>query len=196
MSISAAVYCGSRYGANPRFAAIARDLGTQLAARGYRLVYGGGKVGLMGEVADAVIAGGGEVVGVIPTELVDREIAHAGLTRLEVVDTMRERKARMEALADVFFVLPGGIGTLEELTEVLTLQQLGRVCGPVVLVDVDGYWQPFVEFLKSAVAAGFVDGKYVDALIVTHAVDDIFAALFRWQAPGDKWGDSRADSTL
>ena len=187
---SIAVYCGSRVGDNPRYASTARALGAALAAHGYRLVYGGGTVGLMGEVADAALTSGGEVVGVMPTELVAREIAHAGLTRLEVVDTMRERKARMEQLAEAFIALPGGIGTFEELTEVLTLQQLGRIRGPIALLDVDGYWQPFVQLLQNAVAAGFVDQKYVDALIVNGDPEEMIASFAQWEAPGDKWGGS------
>ena len=118
-------------GSSPRYAEVAKEMGKELARRNLRVVYGGGNVGLMGTVADAALAAGGEVVGVIPRQLIDREMAHAGLTDLEVVDTMAQRKTRMEELADAFVCLPGGVGTLEEVVEVLTMQQLGHVQGPV-----------------------------------------------------------------
>ena len=139
-------------GSSPRYAEVAKEMGKELARRNLRVVYGGGNVGLMGTVADAALAAGGEVVGVIPRQLIDREMAHAGLTDLEVVDTMAQRKTRMEELADAFVCLPGGVGTLEEVVEVLTMQQLGHVQGPVGLVNVDGFWEPFVRTLESMVA--------------------------------------------
>ena len=114
-------------GSSPRYAEVAKEMGKELARRNLRVVYGGGNVGLMGTVADAALAAGGEVVGVIPRQLINREMAHAGLTDLEVVDTMAQRKTRMEELADAFVCLPGGVGTLEEVVEVLTMQQLGHV---------------------------------------------------------------------
>ena len=141
-------------GSSPRYAEVAKEMGEELARRNLRVVYGGGNVGLMGTVADAALAAGGEVVGVIPRQLINREMAHAGLTDLEVVDTMAQRKTRMEELADAFICLPGGVGTLEEVVEVLTMQQLGHVQGPVGLVNVDGFWEPFVRTLESMVACG------------------------------------------
>ena len=146
-------------GSSPRYAEVAKEMGKELARRNLRVVYGGGNVGLMGTVADAALAAGGEVVGVIPRQLIDREMAHAGLTDLEVVDTMAQRKTRMEELADAFVCLPGGVGTLEEVVEVLTMQQLGHVQGPVGLVNVDGFWEPFVRTLESMVACGFVQSR-------------------------------------
>lgn len=151
-----AVYCGSADGNHPAFIAEARTLGASLAAAGLGLVYGGASVGLMGAVADAALAAGGEVIGVLPDVLAGKEIAHASLTRLEFVSTMHERKARMAALADAFLVLPGGYGTLEELLEVVTWAQLKLHAKPCILINTNGYWNGFLEFLDTAVAAGFL----------------------------------------
>jgi hypothetical protein len=154
-----AVYCGSANGNDPAFLAEAQALGAAIAAAGLGLVYGGASVGLMGAVADAALAGGAEVIGVLPDVLAGKEIAHAGLTRLELVSTMHERKARMAELADAFLVLPGGYGTLEELLEVVTWAQLGLHTKPVVLVNTVGYWDGLLTFLGTAVAAGFLKPK-------------------------------------
>ena len=154
-----AVYCGSADGNNPAFVAEATALGRAIAASGLGLVYGGASVGLMGAVADAALAGGAEVIGVLPDVLAGKEIAHAALTRLELVSTMHERKARMAELADAFVVLPGGYGTLEELLEVVTWAQLGLHTKPVVLVNTVGYWDGLLTFLGTAVAAGFLKPK-------------------------------------
>ena len=137
---SVAIYCGSSLGNSPQYVEVAQQMGRELASRNLRMVYGGGNVGLMGAAADAALEAGGEVIGVIPRQLIDREMAHSGLGELEVVETMAQRKTRMEELADAFICLPGGVGTLEELVEVLTMQQLGHVQGPVGLVNVDGFW--------------------------------------------------------
>jgi uncharacterized protein (TIGR00730 family) len=150
------VFCGSNTGADAVFTEAARDLGTSLADHGFGLVYGGGRVGLMGVVADAALAGGAEVIGVMPAHLVDREIGHRGLTALEVTESMHERKARMAELADGFLVLPGGFGTYEEAIEVLTWNQLGLMTKPVVFVDVAGFYAPLMDFFDAAVRAGFV----------------------------------------
>ena len=150
------VYCGSNAGTSPSFGEAAQQLGSALAHRGIGLVYGGGHVGLMGLVADAALAADGEVVGVITERLVRAEVAHDGLTRLEVVPTMHDRKARLCDLADGFVVLPGGFGTVDEFAEMLTWNQLGIVAKPVVLLDVDGYWAPLLEWMDRAVDAGFV----------------------------------------
>ena len=150
------LYCGSSAGASPVYAAAARALGTECARRGVGLVYGGGSVGLMGIAADAALAEGGEVVGVITEQLLQAEVAHLGLSELEVVATMHERKARMADLADGFVVLPGGIGTVDEFAEMLTWNQLGIVAKPVVLLDVDGYWRSMLEWMDEAVRAGFL----------------------------------------
>jgi uncharacterized protein (TIGR00730 family) len=150
------VYCGSRPGNRPAYARAAQALGALLAAEGVGLVTGGGRVGLMGAVADAVLDAGGEAVGVIPQALLDREVGHEGMTRLHVVRTMHERKAAMAELADAFVALPGGLGTLEEIAEAVAWGQLGIHQKPCGLLDVDGYYGPLVRFLDGAVAGGFV----------------------------------------
>ncbi|MFM8359540.1 MAG: TIGR00730 family Rossman fold protein [Verrucomicrobiota bacterium] len=149
-------YCGSAMGRNPAHAAAARRLGSTLAHRGMTLVYGGGNVGLMGLAADAALAAGGEVIGVMPRILVDREVAHWGLTRLEVVETMHERKARMVGLAEAVVALPGGLGTLDELAEVLTWAQLGSHRLPVGLWNVEGFFDLLLAHLDRAVEEGFI----------------------------------------
>jgi len=151
-----AVYCGSADGNNPAFRAAAIALGAAIAAAGLGLVYGGASVGLMGAVADAALAGGAEVIGVLPSVLFDREIGHNGLTALERVGTMHERKARMVELADAFLILPGGYGTLEELLEAVTWAQLRLHAKPCILINTGGYWDGLLAFLDTAVAAGFL----------------------------------------
>jgi uncharacterized protein (TIGR00730 family) len=148
-----AVYCGSNVGSRPAFLEQALQLGMAMGERGIGLVYGGGRVGLMGAVADAVLAAGGEVHGVITARLVDAEIAHGEITELHVVDTMHERKARMAELADGFVALPGGFGTLDEMMEVLTWNQLGLLAKPVVLLDEDGFYDPLFELFDRALDA-------------------------------------------
>jgi uncharacterized protein (TIGR00730 family) len=162
------VYCGSNVGTSDAYVASARNLGTAMARRGIGLVYGGGNVGLMGAVADAVLDGGGEVIGVIPEHLVRAELAHPGLSALEVVGSMHERKARMAQLAHGFIGLPGGFGTLEELTEMITWNQLGLQAKPVVLLDVDGFFKPLFTMFDDAVAAGFV--RQVHRMLAQRAV--------------------------
>lgn len=183
---SVAVYCGSASGTRDEFAQAARALGTELARRGLRLVYGGGNVGLMGEVANAALAAGGAVTGVIPTQLVDRELAHPGV-ELEVVETMAQRKTRMEQLADGYVCLPGGVGTLEELMEVLTMQQLGHVTGPVGLVNVADYWSPLVVMLKRSAQLGFTQRRFTDALVIGHWPTEVLDQFAAWRFPGTKW---------
>jgi len=154
-----AVYCGSAFGANPAFLAEARALGSALAAAHLGLVYGGACVGLMGAVADAALAGGAHVIGVLPDILAGREIAHTSLTTLEFVPTMHQRKARMVHLADAFLILPGGYGTLEEMLEAVTWAQLGLHAKPVILINTANYWDTFLQFLDSVVDAGFLKPK-------------------------------------
>lgn len=151
-----AVYLGSSLGTRPEFAAAAAQAGQLLAQAGIGLVYGGASVGLMGVLADAALAAGGEVIGVIPAGLFAAEVAHQGLTRLEVVASMHERKARMAELADGFAALPGGLGTLDELLEILTWQQLRLHGKPVALLDVDGFWDGLLAFVDGLVVHGFV----------------------------------------
>jgi hypothetical protein len=153
---SVCVFCGSASGATSAYVDSARAFGREAVRQGMRVVYGGAGVGLMGALADSVLDAGGEVIGVMPRSLVEREVAHTGLTELRVVDTMHERKATMAQLADAFVALPGGLGTLEELFEVWTWGMLGLHTKPYGLLDVDGYYQPLIAFLDHAVAQGFV----------------------------------------
>ncbi len=150
------VFCGSNLGRRPAYAAAARHLGALLARNGVGLVYGGGRVGLMGALADAALAAGGEVIGVIPRFLLDKEVGHRGVTDLRVVDTMHERKYLMASLADAFVALPGGLGTWEEFCEILTWGQLGLHAKPCVLVDVDGFYRPLIAQLDHATAEGLL----------------------------------------
>lgn len=184
---SVAVYCGSAHGARPEYTAAARALGTALAERGITMVYGGGKLGLMGETADAAIAAGGEVHGVMPQNLVDLEQAHPRLTRLEITESIAERKTRMEDLADAFVVLPGGMGTMEEMFEVLVCQQLGPYCGPVALFNVEEYWEPLVKAFQAMSEEGFIAQRYIDALVVAGNTDELFEGFASWVNPGLKW---------
>lgn len=153
---SICVYCGSSMGASPVYTDAAKALATELVAHDIALVYGGGKVGLMGVIADEVMRLGGEVTGVIPQALVDKEVGHHGLTALHVVRNMHERKAMMAELSDGFIAMPGGIGTLEELFEVLTWSQLGFHAKPVGVLNVDGFYDALIAFLQHLVAQGFV----------------------------------------
>jgi hypothetical protein len=151
------VYCGSRHGEDPAFTAAARAVGREIGERGWRLVYGGGKVGLMGEVADAALAAGAQVIGVIPELLRDKEVGHTGLSDLQIVQTMHQRKQRMAALADAFLALPGGIGTLEELFEVWTWRQIGYHDQPLGLLNIQGYYDALLAFLDQTCQSGFLD---------------------------------------
>jgi uncharacterized protein (TIGR00730 family) len=182
------IYTGSASGTDPRYAEAAARLGTDLANAGVGIAYGGGAVGLMRQVADAALAARGRVVGVMPQVLVDGEIAHPGLTRLEVVPDMAQRKLRMEELADLFVALPGGSGTLEEFFEAWTWQQLGIHTKPVALYDVDGYWQPLLNMIDRMVERGFLDARYRESLIVARTPRELLTAWDRWQAPQVKWG--------
>jgi uncharacterized protein (TIGR00730 family) len=182
------VYCGSSFGVRPEYAGAARSLARALAARGLGLVYGGGNVGLMGVLADAALAAGVPVTGVIPRALVDAEVAHDGVTKLEVVASMHERKARMAELADGFAALPGGLGTLEELFEVWTWAQLGFHRKPCGLLDAAGYFGPLVAFLDRAVTEGFVRPEHRGALLVAEDADALLDAFASWRpAPRSKW---------
>lgn len=158
------VYCGSRSGDRPAFAEAAREVGRSIGQRGWGLVYGGGRAGLMGLVADAALEAGAYVTGVIPHSLMTRELGHAALNEQHVVDTMHQRKQLMAERADVFLALPGGIGTFEELFEVWTWRQLGYHDKPVGLLDVEGYYQPLLGFLAASRDRGFLSGEQFDLL--------------------------------
>ncbi len=187
------VFCGSSAGTLPAYADLARETGRALARRGLGLVYGGGSVGLMGAVADATLAAGGEVVGVIPRALQLRELAHARLTTLHVVASMHERKAKMAELAHAFVALPGGMGTLEELAEILTWAQLGLHARPCGLLDVAGYYRPLIAFFDQAVAAGFVRPEHRALVIVEEDPDALLDRFAAWTPPHvEKWIDERS----
>lgn len=190
---SICVYCGSNAGSKPAFAERAAALGTRIANDGLVLVYGGGDVGLMGIVADAVLEAGGEVTGVIPRQLVDWEVAHRGVTRLEVVGSMHERKARMFDLSDAFVALPGGFGTMDEMFEMLTWAQLGLHRYPCAFLDVRGYYRDLRTLMEHMVDESFVKAAQRDSIWFG---DDI-AALFDWMRDYEgsytpKWISSRS----
>ncbi len=166
-SFSVCVYCGSRHGAKPSYTVAARALGTAIGERGWQLVYGGGKVGLMGEVADATLAAGGRVVGVIPESLQRLEVGHQGLHELHVVPTMHVRKQMMAERAQAFIAMPGGIGTLEELYEVWTWRQLGYHDQPIGLLNVEGYYDDLLRFMDHTVGEGFLSQNQRDNLHVS-----------------------------
>lgn len=184
------VFCGSNVGNSPAFAEAAEQLGAALARRGIGLVYGGGRVGLMGIVADAALQAGGEVIGVITDGLQRAEVAHPALTRLEVVDSMHARKHRINELSDGFLVLPGGFGTVDEFAEALTWNQLGLIAKPVVFLDVDGYWTPMFAWMERAVEASFVRPGHRMIAQSARTVDEAIA-LANSPVPdvGHKWID-------
>ncbi|MCU1453014.1 MAG: hypothetical protein JWN46_1160 [Acidimicrobiales bacterium] len=186
------VFCGSNRGRNPAYADAARELGKELVGRGIGLVYGGGRVGLMGQLADAVLAAGGEVFGVIPQHLQDLEVGHTGLTELHVVASMHERKGLMADLSDGFVALPGGVGTFEELFEVLTWTQLAIHDKPVGLLDALGYYDPLLAFLDHAVTQGFLRPEH--RAMLHHATEPaaLLDVLAAWRPQRlEKWVDGR-----
>jgi uncharacterized protein (TIGR00730 family) len=184
------VFCGASTGRSPVYAEAARAFGVTAAERGLGIVYGGGRVGLMGAVADAALAAGGEVIGVIPQQLVERELAHAGLPELHVVASLHERKALMAELCDAFAALPGGFGTLDELMEQLTWSQLGLHAKPVGLLDVDEFWRPLIALARHATEAGFVRESDLGAIAVAGDAEsllDRLARMTREERPRPKW---------
>jgi len=182
------VFCGSSHGANPAYAEAAVTLGTLLANRGIGLVYGGGNVGLMGVIADAALAAGGEVIGVIPKSLADREVAHHGVTDLRVVDSMHTRKAMMADLSDAFIAMPGGVGTFEEFFEAITWTQLGlhrKACG---LLNVAGFYTPLAVFIDQAVSEGFIKPVHRAAIVVDDNPERLLNSLSTIDLPyAPKW---------
>lgn len=180
---SVCVYCGSRHGDKPSYTAAARALGNAIGARGWQLVYGGGKVGLMGEVADATLAAGGRVVGVIPESLKRLEVGHLGLHELHVVPTMHIRKQMMAERAQAFIAMPGGIGTLEELYEVWTWRQLGYHDQPIGLLNVDGYYDDLLRFMDRTVSEGFLSDGQRSNLQVGNEAEALLLKLAALAAP-------------
>jgi uncharacterized protein (TIGR00730 family) len=178
------IFCGSSVGVRPAYAVAARAVAAELARRGIGLVYGGGGIGLMGILADAVLATGGEVIGVIPRPLATREIAHPGCTELHVVESMHERKAMMADLSDGFLALPGGLGTFEELLEMLTWTQLGVHVKPVGALDVAGYWTGLRRLLTDGVEAGFVLPQNADTLLFDDDAPRLLDRMGAWAPPG------------
>ena len=189
VAFSVCVYCGSRMGSLPAYQSLAEALGTAIGQRGWQLVYGGGRAGLMGAVANATLAAGGRVVGVIPESLMTLEVGHAGLSELHVVDTMHLRKQLMAERSDAFIAMPGGIGTFEELFEVWTWRHLGYHGRPIGLLDAAGYWAPLLAFLQHSVAQGFMGDDQLAMLHTDDAaeslLDTLFAARSRTSAGDD-----------
>jgi uncharacterized protein (TIGR00730 family) len=184
---SLCVFCGSNAGLDPRYAGIAHDFGVLLAKENIALVYGGGHVGLMGIVADAVLAGGGKAVGVIPRMLWDREVGHRELTELHIVETMHERKAMMASLSDAFVALPGGLGTLEEIFEIWTWAQLGIHRKPLAFLDAFGFYAPLLEFLDHAVDAGFIRAQQRGMAIVDRDPAALMRRMGTIHAEARRW---------
>lgn len=174
---SICVFCGARFGSDPAAREVARQLGELLAAESIALVYGGGGVGLMGMVANAALKGGGRVVGIIPRFLLQREAGHPALSETVVVETMHERKLQMFERSDAFVVLPGGIGTLEELFEVLSWRTLGLHTKPIVIVDQGGYWQPLAALLRGVVENGFAERTHLDHVAFVSDLKEVLPAI-------------------
>lgn len=190
---SVCVFCGSRPGADPAFQAAAAELGTTIAQRGLTLVYGGARVGLMGTLANAALAAGGRVVGVIPKGLVSKEIAHDGLTELFLTESMHDRKNRMLSISDAFVSIPGGFGTYDELFEVLTLAQIGFHDKPQGLLNVNGFFDPLVTLIDHTIERGLAATQHRELLVVETTVATLLDRLASWTPPalGDKWTDRR-----
>lgn len=184
---SICVFCGSSLGNDPIYQQMAQATGQEIAAQGKTLVYGGGRSGLMGVVADSALQAGGRVIGVIPNALVDRELAHMGLTELHIVNNMHERKTKMAELSDAFVALPGGAGTLEEIFEQWTWSQLGIHQKPCAFLNVDGFYDDLIKMLHASVERGFSQERFVDRLIVAEQIKDILAAFSAYQPAIPKW---------
>jgi uncharacterized protein (TIGR00730 family) len=185
------VFCGSSCGAREAYAAGARRLGELMVERGIGLVFGGGCIGLMGIMADTVMAGGGKAIGVIPDGLMQREIGHNGVTKLHVVETMHQRKALMADLADAFIALPGGYGTLEEFSEIVTWSQLGIQIKPCALLNIEGYWDGLLNFIDHAVAEDFVRAENRGLILVGSTPEEVLDKITAWKPPMhlERWLD-------
>lgn len=177
MVTSICIFCGSRYGTDPRFRAAATRLGELAGAAGLRVIYGGGQVGLMGAAADAAMAAGGEVVGLIPARLLEREVGHRAITELVVAQDMFDRKDQMIARSDAFVILPGGLGTLDELLEVLTLRQLDYHGKPIVVVNIGGYWDPLIALIDRIVEHGFAAPSARTLYRIVSSVEQVLPVL-------------------
>jgi uncharacterized protein (TIGR00730 family) len=187
------IYCGSSSGKHPEYVESARTFGSELARRGITLVYGGGKVGLMGTMADAVLAAGGKVIGVIPRQLVEREVAHPGLTEMHVVETMHQRKTRMYELSDAFVALPGGFGTMDEMFEMLTWAQLGLHSYPCAFFDVRGYYTSLRHMMDHMVGENFVRPEQRESIWFGDNMQQLFDWMSSYRGSNTpKWIDSRS----
>lgn len=184
---SICVFCGSSLGNDPVFKQMAQLTGQMIAAQGKTLVYGGGRSGLMGVVADSALQAGGRVIGVIPHALVDRELAHTGLTELYRVNNMHERKTKMAELSDAFVALPGGAGTLEEIFEQWTWSQLGIHQKPCAFLNVNGFYTDLLKMLQASVDSGFTQARFVDKLIVAEQIEEVLEAFATYQPATPKW---------
>ncbi|ENV10401.1 TIGR00730 family protein [Acinetobacter higginsii] len=184
---SICVFCGSSLGNDPIYQQMAEATGQAIAAQGKTLVYGGGRSGLMGVVANSALQAGGRVIGVIPDALVDRELAHMGLTELHIVKNMHERKTKMAELSDAFVALPGGAGTLEEIFEQWTWSQLGIHQKPCAFLNVDGFYDGLIQMIQGSVERGFSQERFVDKLIVAEQIEDILTAFSNYQPATPKW---------
>lgn len=184
---SICVFCGSSLGNDPIYQQIAQATGLAIAQQGQTLVYGGGRSGLMGVVADSAIAAGGQVIGIIPQALVDRELAHTGLTELYMVNDMHERKTKMAELADAFVALPGGAGTMEEIFEQWTWNQLGIHQKPCAFLNVEGFYDGLIQTIQDSVDRGFSQARFVENLIVADNIGEILTAFSVYQPATPKW---------
>lgn len=176
---SISVFCGSRSGDNPIFSSAASQLGTLIANKKIKLIYGAGNIGLMGVIADACLAANGYVIGVIPTKLVDKEVAHKGLTEIFIVDSMHERKALMASKSDAFIALPGGFGTCDELFEILTWAQLGIHHNPIGILNTEGFFDPLLVWIDQMIGQGFVKPKFRELLLIASKPEDLLDLILQ-----------------
>jgi uncharacterized protein (TIGR00730 family) len=187
------VFCGSNNGLNGIFLETAEKVGTFLAANNIELVYGGGRVGLMGKIADTVLAGGGKVIGVIPESLAVKEVAHQSLTELHVVDSMHERKALMAEFADGFIALPGGFGTFEEFCEIVTWAQLGIHRKPCALLNVEGFYDNLIAMIRHSAAQNFIRAEHRELVLIENDIEKLYALMINYRPPFiEKWLDKKS----
>lgn len=193
---SIAIYCGSSFGTDADFTVQAQRTGEMLAQQGKTLVYGGGRSGLMGVVADSALAAGGQVIGVIPQQLVDSELAHPDLTELHIVENMQQRKTKMSQLADGFIAMPGGAGTLEEIFEQWTWAQLGIHSKPCAFLNVAGFYDDLIRFIQLTAEKELSKQRFVDRLIASPSIEEILSQFESYVAPEPKWGQSEPPQLL